>query len=172
MLYGREQILDALPPWRGGGEMIKEVTFEHTTYNELPFKFEAGTPDIEGAIALAAAIDYMNALGMENIAAHESALQKRATAALKEIHGIQLFGTAPHKAAVVSFLINDIHPYDLGTLIDQMGVAVRTGHHCTQPLMARFGITGTVRASFAAYNTEEEVDIFIQAINKAVMMLS
>ena len=172
VLYGREQILDALPPWRGGGEMIKEVTFEHTTYNELPFKFEAGTPDIEGAIALAAAIDYMNALGMENIAAHESALQKRATAALKEIHGIQLFGTAPHKAAVVSFLINDIHPYDLGTLIDQMGVAVRTGHHCTQPLMARFGITGTVRASFAAYNTEEEVDIFIQAINKAVMMLS
>ena len=172
VLYGREQILDALPPWRGGGEMIKEVTFEHTTYNELPFKFEAGTPDIEGAIALAAAIDYMNALGMENIAAHESALQKRATAALKEVHGIQLFGTAPHKAAVVSFLINGVHPYDLGTLIDQMGVAVRTGHHCTQPLMARFGITGTVRASFAAYNTEEEVDIFIQAINKAVMMLS
>jgi cysteine desulfurase/selenocysteine lyase len=172
VLYGREQILDDLPPWRGGGEMIKEVTFEHTTYNELPFKFEAGTPDIEGAIALAAAIDYMNALGMENIAAHESALQKRATAALKEVHGIQLFGTAPHKAAVVSFLINGVHPYDLGTLIDQMGVAVRTGHHCTQPLMARFGITGTVRASFAAYNTEEEVDIFIQAVNKAVMMLS
>jgi cysteine desulfurase/selenocysteine lyase len=172
VLYGREQILDALPPWRGGGEMIKEVTFEHTTYNDLPFKFEAGTPDIEGAIALAAAIDYMNALGMENIAAHESALQKRATAALKEVHGIQLFGTAPHKAAVVSFLINGVHPYDLGTLIDQMGVAVRTGHHCTQPLMARFGITGTVRASFAAYNTEEEVDIFIQAVNKAVMMLS
>jgi cysteine desulfurase/selenocysteine lyase len=172
VLYGREQILDDLPPWRGGGEMIKEVTFEHTTYNDLPFKFEAGTPDIEGAIALAAAIDYMNALGMENIAAHESALQKRATAALKEVHGIQLFGTAPHKAAVVSFLINGVHPYDLGTLIDQMGVAVRTGHHCTQPLMARFGITGTVRASFAAYNTEEEVDIFIQAVNKAVMMLS
>jgi len=172
VLYGREQILDALPPWRGGGEMIKEVTFEHTTYNDLPFKFEAGTPDIEGAIALAAAIDYMNALGMKNIATHESTLQKRATAALKEVHGIQLFGTAPHKAAVVSFLINGVHPYDLGTLIDQMGVAVRTGHHCTQPLMARFGITGTVRASFAAYNTEEEVDIFIQAVNKAVMMLS
>lgn len=172
ILYGREDILNELPPWRGGGEMIKEVTFEHTTYNELPFKYEAGTPDIEGAIALAASIDYMNSLGMSNIEAHERALQEQATAALKEIQGIKLYGTAEHKAAVVSFCLEGIHPYDLGTLIDQMGVAVRTGHHCTQPLMAGFGITGTVRASFAAYNTKEEVDAFIQAVNKAVMMLS
>lgn len=172
ILYGREDILNTLPPWRGGGEMIKEVTFEHTTYNDLPFKYEAGTPDIEGAIALAAALDYMNALGMENIEAHEKSLQERATAALKEIPGIKLYGTAANKAAVVSFLIDGIHPYDLGTLIDQMGVAVRTGHHCTQPLMARFGITGTVRASFAIYNTEEEVEAFISAVKKAVMMLS
>jgi len=171
ILYGREDILNTLPPWRGGGEMIKEVTFEHTTYNDLPFKYEAGTPDIEGAIALATAIDYMNAIGMENIARHESALEKQATAALRQIPGMNLYGTAPDKAAVVSFVIDGIHPYDLGTLIDQMGVAVRTGHHCTQPLMARFGITGTVRASFAAYNTEEEVNIFIEAVNKAVMML-
>jgi len=171
ILYGREAILDALPPWRGGGEMIKQVTFEHTTYNDLPFKFEAGTPDIEGAIALAAAIDYMNDLGVENIAAHESSLEKLATAALKEIPNVRLYGTAPDKAAVISFLIDGVHPYDIGALIDQMGIAVRTGHHCTQPLMARFGITGTVRASFAAYNTKEEVNHFIQAVNKAVMML-
>ena len=171
VLYGREEILDALPPWRGGGEMIKEVTFEHTTYNDLPFKYEAGTPDIEGAIALAAAIDYMNGLGMDNIASHEHTLQQRATAALEEIDGIRLFGTAPEKATVVSFLIGNIHHYDLGTLMDQMGVALRTGHHCCQPLMARFGITGTARASFAVYNTEEEVDIFIEAVKKASMML-
>lgn len=171
ILYGKEAILNELPPWRGGGEMIKQVTFEHTTYNELPFKYEAGTPDIEGAIALAASLDYMNQLGMENIAAHEQSLQQQATAALSEIDGIQLYGTAPDKAAVVSFGLEGIHPYDLGTLIDQMGVAVRTGHHCTQPLMARFNISGTVRASFAAYNTREEVDIFIQAVKKAAMML-
>jgi len=172
ILYGREEILDALPPWRGGGEMIKEVTFEHTTYNDLPFKYEAGTPDIEGAIALAAAIDYMNSLGMENIAAHERTLQERATAALQEIDGIRIYGTTPNKASVISFSIGNIHHYDLGTLMDQMGVALRTGHHCCQPLMARFGITGTARASFAAYNTEEEVDIFIEATKKAAMMLS
>ena len=171
ILYGRENILNELPPWRGGGEMIKEVTFEHTTYNELPFKYEAGTPDIEGAIALAAAIDYMNTLGMENITAHEKALEQHATASLQDIKGIKIYGTAPDKAAVVSFLIEGIHQYDLGTLLDQMGVAVRTGHHCCQPLMARFGITGTVRASFAAYNTEQEVDGFIAAVKKASMML-
>ncbi|NNJ41880.1 MAG: cysteine desulfurase [Akkermansiaceae bacterium] len=171
-LYGLEPILNDLPPWKGGGEMIKEVTFEHTTYNDLPFKYEAGTPDIEGAIALATAIDYMNSLGMENIAAHEKSLQQRATAGLVELPGIQLYGTAEHKAAVVSFLIDGIHPYDIGTLLDQMGVAVRTGHHCCQPLMARFGITGTVRASFAAYNTEEEVDLFVEAVKKSIMMLS
>ncbi len=163
--------MNELPPWRGGGEMIKEVTFEHTTYNELPFKYEAGTPDIEGAIALATAIDYMNALGMKNIAAHEKHLEQRATKALKEIDGIKFYGTAPDKAAVISFLIGGIHHYDLGTLLDQMGVAVRTGHHCCQPLMARFGITGTVRASFAAYNTEQEVDDLVAAVKKAAMML-
>ncbi len=172
ILYGREDILNELPPWRGGGEMIKEVTYETSTYNDLPFKFEAGTPDIEGAIALAAAIDYMNSLGMDNIAAHEKRLQERATAALSQIENIEFYGTAANKAAVVSFLIKGIHHYDLGTLIDQMGIAVRTGHHCCQPLMARFGITGTVRASFAAYNTEEEVDLFIAAVKKAVLMLS
>ena len=171
ILYGLENILNELPPWRGGGEMIKEVTFDHTTYNDLPFKYEAGTPDIEGAIAMATAIDYMNTLGMENIAAHERKLEQRATAALQDIEGIKIYGTAPHKAAVVSFLIEGIHHYDLGTLLDQMGVAVRTGHHCCQPLMARFGITGTVRASFAAYNTEQEVDNFIAAVKKAAMML-
>ena len=171
VLYGKEDILTELPPWRGGGEMIKEVTFDGTTYNDLPFKYEAGTPDIEGAIALAAALDYMNALGMDNIAAHERSLQQRATKALMEIDGIRLFGTATDKAAVVSFLIGDIHHYDLGTLMDQMGVALRTGHHCCQPLMARFGITGTARASFAVYNTEQEVDAFIEAVKKATRML-
>lgn len=172
VLYGKEAILNELPPWRGGGEMIKEVTFEHTTYNDLPFKYEAGTPDIEGAIALSAAIDYMNLLGLQNIATHEKALEQLATAALRDIPGILLFGTSPNKAAVISFGIEGVHPYDLGTLMDQMGVAVRTGHHCTQPLMARLEISGTVRASFAAYNTEEEVDIFVQALKKSVMMLS
>ena len=170
-IYGKEQILNELPPWRGGGEMIKEVTFEHTTYNDLPFKYEAGTPDIEGAIAMAAAIDYMNAIGIEKIAAHESHLEQKTTAALKAVDGIKLYGTAPQKAAVVSFRIEGIHHYDLGTLLDQMGIAVRTGHHCCQPLMARYGITGTVRASFAAYNTEQEVDAFIEAIHKAASML-
>lgn len=171
VLYGRENVLEDLPPWRGGGEMIKEVTFEKTTYNDLPFKFEAGTPDIEGAIALAAAIDYMSAIGMDNIAAHETVLEQRASSALAEIPGIKLYGTSPHKAAVVSFLIEGIHHYDLGTLMDQMGVAVRTGHHCCQPLMARFGITGTVRASFAAYNTLDEVDRLVESVKKASMML-
>lgn len=171
ILYGKEKILNELPPWRGGGEMIKEVTFEHTTYNDLPFKYEAGTPDIEGAIAMAAAIDYMNEHGLENIAAHEKKLAQHTTASLLEIDGIKLYGTAQDKAAVVSFLIEGIHHYDLGTLLDQMGVAVRTGHHCCQPLMARFGITGTVRASFAAYNTEQEADAFIDAVKKAAAML-
>ncbi|MBT8045106.1 MAG: cysteine desulfurase, partial [Verrucomicrobiae bacterium] len=143
VLYGKETILDELPPWRGGGEMIKEVSFEKTTYNDLPFKFEAGTPDIEGAIALAAAIDYMNTLGMDNIANHEKKLQQQAANALSDVDNIQFYGTAEEKAAVVSFLIKGVHHYDLGTLLDQMGVAVRTGHHCCQPLMSRFGITGT-----------------------------
>ena len=171
VLYGKEKILDALPPWRGGGEMIKEVTFEKTTYNDLPFKFEAGTPDIEGAISLASAIDYMNTIGMETIASHEQTLQTTASAALQDIPGIAFYGTSPEKAAVISFLVEGIHHYDMGTLMDQMGVAVRTGHHCCQPLMARFGITGTIRASFAAYNTMEEIEQFVSSVRKAAMML-
>ncbi|MGB2402086.1 MAG: aminotransferase class V-fold PLP-dependent enzyme [Akkermansiaceae bacterium] len=172
ILYGKEDILNELPPWRGGGEMIKEVSFENTTYNDLPFKYEAGTPDIEGAIAMAAAIDYMNKLDLKNIASHEAYLEQKATTALQEIKGIQLYGTAPQKAGVVSFRIEGIHHYDLGTLLDQMGVAVRTGHHCCQPLMSRYGITGTVRASFAVYNTDQEVDAFIEAVHKSARMLA
>lgn len=172
ILYGKEDILNELPPWRGGGEMIKEVSFENTTYNDLPFKYEAGTPDIEGAIAMAAAIDYMNKLDLKNIASHEASLEQKATSALQEIKGIRLYGTAPQKAGVVSFRIEGIHHYDLGTLLDQMGVAVRTGHHCCQPLMARYGITGTVRASFAVYNTDQEVDAFIEAVHKSARMLA
>ncbi|MGJ8657516.1 MAG: aminotransferase class V-fold PLP-dependent enzyme [Akkermansiaceae bacterium] len=172
VLWGKETILNELPPYKGGGEMIKQVTFEKTTYNELPFKYEAGTPNIEGAIALATAFDWMNGIGLEAIAAHEHHLLSLATTAIKEIEGVKLYGTADDKAAVLSFNIEGIHHYDLGTLMDQMGVAVRTGHHCCQPLMARYGIQGTVRASFAVYNTEEEVITLINAIKKAKMMLS
>jgi len=171
VLYGKETRLNSLPPWRGGGEMIKEVTFENTTYNDLPFKFEAGTPDIEGAISLARAIDYMNSIGMETIAKHENMLEQAASSALAEVPGIKFYGTSPHKAAVISFRIDGIHHYDMGTLMDQMGVAVRTGHLCCQPLMARFGITGTVRASFAAYNTLDDVDRLVAAVRKATAML-
>lgn len=151
--------------------MIKEVTFEKTTYNDLPFKYEAGTPNIEGAISLAAALKWMNEVGLDTIASHEHELLVQATAAIQEIQGIKIYGTSPHKAGVLSFGIEGIHHYDLGTLIDNMGIAVRTGHHCCQPLMARFGITGTTRASFAIYNTAEEVDMFIAALKKATMML-
>ncbi len=172
VLWGNEDILNELPPYKGGGEMIKQVTFEKTTYNELPFKYEAGTPNIEGAIALAAAFDWINDIGLENIAAHEHHLLEIATAEIKNIEGIKLYGTAEKKAAVLAFNIDGVHHYDLGTLMDQMGVAVRTGHHCCQPLMARFGIQGTVRASFAIYNTEEDVENLIKAIKKASMMLS
>ncbi len=171
VLWGRTELLEMLPPWRGGGEMIKQVTFEKTTYNELPFKYEAGTPNIEGGIALAAALDWMQDIGLDTIAAHEDKLLKLATAAISEIDGIKIYGTAPHKASVLSFGIEGIHHYDLGTLMDQMGVGVRTGHHCCQPLMQRFGITGTTRASFAIYNTEQEVEALITAIKKASMML-
>lgn len=170
-LWGKEEILNSLPPWRGGGEMIKEVTFEKTTYNDLPFKYEAGTPNIEGAISLAAALKWMDEVGLDTIASHEHELLVQATAAIQEIEGIKIYGTSPHKAGVLSFGIEGIHHYDLGTLIDNMGIAVRTGHHCCQPLMARFGITGTTRASFAIYNTAEEVDMFIAALQKASMML-
>ena len=170
VLWGKRAVLDALPPWRGGGEMIKEVTFEKTTYNELPFKYEAGTPNIEGAIALAAALDFVNGIGLAAIAAHEDKLIRRAAEGLSALEGVHLFGP-PGRAGALSFGIRGVHHYDLGTLIDQMGVAVRTGHHCCQPLMARFGITGTTRASFAVYNTDSEVDALVAAVGKAVTML-
>lgn len=170
VLWGRREVLEALPPWRGGGEMIKEVTFEHTTYNDLPFKYEAGTPNIEGGIALAAALDYADEIGMAAIADHDAALTRAAAEALDGIPGLKIYGPDSRTAAV-SFNLEGVHHYDLGTLIDQMGVAVRTGHHCCQPLMKRFGITGTVRASFAAYNTPEEIGIFADAVRRAVTML-
>lgn len=170
VLWGRKEILDALPPWRGGGEMIKEVTFAKTTYNDLPFKYEAGTPNIEGAIALAAAFDFMESLGMAEIATHEGQLIREAAEGLGALAGVKLYGPAD-RAGALSFGIEGVHHYDLGTLIDQMGVAVRTGHHCCQPLMARFGITGTTRASFAAYNTSEEVEKLVTAVDKALSML-
>lgn len=170
VLWGRAEILNALPPWRGGGEMIKEVTFEKTTYNELPFKFEAGTPNIEGVIALGAALDFVSGVGLSEIQEHEKTLIRSAADALAAIPGIRFYGPA-NRAGALSFNIEGTHHYDLGTLIDQMGVAVRTGHHCCQPLMARFGISGTVRASFALYNTERDVATLAEATCKAVSML-
>jgi len=170
VLWGRKELLETLPPWRGGGEMIKEVTFEKTTYNDLPFKYEAGTPNIEGAIALAAALDYVNAIGLGEIQSHEEALIRQAAEALADIPGIRFYGPADRIGAL-SFAIEGIHHYDLGTLIDQMGVAVRTGHHCCQPLMARFNTTGTTRASFALYNTEEDIEALATAVKKAAAML-
>lgn len=170
VLWGRLDLLKSLPPWKGGGEMIKEVTFEGTTYNDPPFKYEAGTPDIEGAIALAAAFDYVNAIGLSEIAAHEETLIRQAATALSEIPGIRLYGPEDRVGAL-SFAIEGVHHYDLGTLIDQMGVAVRTGHHCCQPLMSRFGITGTTRASFALYNTEQDIEALATALKKASSML-
>ena len=171
VLWGRLDLLKSLPPWKGGGEMIKQVTFEGTTYNDPPFKYEAGTPNIEGAIALAAALDYVNAIGLEAIHDHERKLISAAATALSEIPGIRLYGP-PDRIGALSFAIEGVHHYDLGTLIDQMGVAVRTGHHCCQPLMARFGITGTTRASFALYNTMEDIDALATAVKKASTMLS
>ncbi len=171
VLWGRRAVLDSLPPWKGGGEMIREVTFEKTTYNDLPFKYEAGTPNIEGAIALAEAIDFMEETGPDAIARHELALTHRCLDGLASVEGLQVFGTARDRGAVVSFLVDGVHHYDLGVLLDQMGIAVRTGHHCCQPLMARYGITGTVRASFAVYNTAEEVDRFLQCLDRALAML-
>jgi cysteine desulfurase/selenocysteine lyase len=170
VLWGKLDLLKSLPPWKGGGEMIKEVTFEVTTYNDPPFRYEAGTPNIEGAIALAAAFDYVNSIGLAEIRDHEEILIRKAAAALSEIPGIRLYGPSDRVGAL-SFAIEGIHHYDLGTLIDQMGVAVRTGHHCCQPLMARFGITGTTRASFALYNTEEDIAALAAALEKASSML-
>lgn len=152
--------------------MIKDVTFEKTTYNELPFKFEAGTPSVGDVLGLGTAIDFMGRVGVENIGAHEQHLTDYAVRRMKEVDGIRFIGTAPHKAAVVSFLLGNAHPYDVGTLIDKMGVAVRTGHHCTQPIMDRYGIPGTVRASFAVYNTEEEIDVMVDALKRVAPMLA
>ncbi len=171
VMYGREELLAEMPPYQGGGEMISEVTFGHTTYNELPFKFEAGTPSVGDVIGLGKAIDFMNGVGVEEIAHQEANLLAYATERIKQIPGLRIYGTAPHKSAVLSFLVGDAHPYDVGTLLDQLGVAVRTGHHCTQPVMDRYGIPGTVRASFAVYNTTEEVDAFISALERILPML-
>ena len=172
VLYGKEQWLNEMPPYQGGGEMIKTVTFAHTTYNELPYKFEAGTPSVGDVIGLQTAIEYINSIGLGVIAGREQALLEYATQQLLQIDGLQIVGTAPHKSAIISFNINKLHPFDIGTLIDQMGIAVRTGHHCSMPIMEHFGIPGTLRASFAFYNTEEEIDRLVAAVKKAAMMLS
>ena len=171
VMYGKEQWLNEMPPYQGGGEMIKTVTFARTTYNELPFKFEAGTPAVGDVIGLQTAIQYIDSIGPEVMAGREQRLLQYATEKLLEIDGLQIVGTAPEKSAIISFNVNGIHPFDIGTLIDQMGVAVRTGHHCSMPIMEHFGIPGTLRASFAFYNTEEEVDRLVAAVKKAVMML-
>ncbi len=171
VLYGKEKLLNQLPPYQGGGEMIATVTFEKTTYNELPFKFEAGTPDYIGSTALAEALRYVQNIGLENIASHEHELLEYGTQRLMEIEGMRIIGTAENKSAVISFLVGNIHPYDLGMLLDKLGIAVRTGHHCAQPLCDAMGIPGTVRASFALYNTKEEIDAFITALKRVVGML-
>lgn len=172
VVYGKEKWLNAMPPYQGGGEMIQQVTFEKTTYNELPFKFEAGTPAVSDVIGLQTSIQYIEEIGVENILQHEQKLLQYATQQLSTIEGIRIYGTAPQKAAIISFNLEKIHPYDAGVIIDHMGVAVRTGHHCTQPVMQHFQIPGTIRASFALYNTEEEVDRLIEAVKRAQMMLS
>ena len=172
ILYGKEDWLRKLPPYQGGGEMIAEVTFEKTTYADLPHKFEAGTPNIEGGIVLGTAIDYMNAIGFDNIATYEHELLLYGTKRLQEIEGLTIYGTSENKASVISFNLEGIHPYDIGTIIDKLGIAVRTGHHCAQPIMNFYNIPGTIRASFAFYNTKEEIDIFVEAVIKAQMMLS
>lgn len=172
ILYGKEDWLRKLPPYQGGGEMIATVSFEKTTYADLPHKFEAGTPNIEGGIVLGTAIDYMNTIGFDTIAAYEHELLEYGTKRLLEIEGLKIFGTAEQKTSVISFNIEGIHPYDIGTIIDKLGIAVRTGHHCAQPIMDFFQIPGTLRASFAFYNTKEEIDLMIDAIKKAQMMLS
>ena len=170
VLYGKEEWLDKLPPYQGGGEMIQNVSFEKKTFNELPFKFEAGTPDYIGTTALAKALDYVSAIGMENIAAHEHELTLYAMQRLKEINGMRIFGEAEHKSSVISFLVGNIHHLDMGTLLDRLGIAVRTGHHCAQPLMIRMGIEGTVRASFGLYNTKEEIDMLAAGIERVSRM--
>ena len=172
ILYGKEAWLNKLPPYQGGGEMIKEVTFAKTTYADLPHKFEAGTPDIAGGIVLGVAVDYMNSIGFDAIQKQEFELVQYGTKRLLEIEGLKIFGTAKEKTSVISFNIGEIHPYDIGTIIDKLGIAVRTGHHCAQPIMDFFKIPGTIRASFAFYNTKEEIDVMVEAVQKAQLMLS
>ncbi len=170
VLYGKAKWLEKMPPYQGGGEMIATVSFEKTTYNELPFKFEAGTPDYIGSTGLAAALDYVSAIGIDKIAAYEDELLHYATQKLLEIEGLRIYGTAGNKSGVISFLVRDIHHYDMGMLLDKLGIAVRTGHHCAQPLMKRLGIEGTVRASFSFYNTKEEIDTFVAAVKRVASM--
>jgi cysteine desulfurase/selenocysteine lyase len=172
VLYGKEDLLNSMSPYQGGGDMIKNVSFEKTTYNELPYKFEAGTPDICGAIVLGDAIDYVSGIGLDNISEYENELLKYGTDKLKEIEGFRLYGNTKNKASVISFLLDGLHPYDVGTILDRQGIAVRTGLHCTEPLMKRFGIPGTVRASFAMYNTVSEIDALVNGVKKAKKMLS
>ena len=172
VLYGKEEILNTLPPYQGGGEMIKEVSFEKTTYASLPYKFEAGTPNIAAVIAFKSAIDFITELGVENISKYEDELLQYATSEILKIEGVKIYGTSKNKSGIISFNIEGIHPYDIGTIVDKMGIAIRTGHHCTQPIMKRYNIPGTVRISLAAYNTKAEVDICINAIKKAQEMLS
>jgi len=172
ILYGKEELLNTLPPYQGGGDMIKTVTFEKTTYNDLPHKFEAGTPNIVGGIALGTAFEWLSELDIEAIQNYEKDLLNYATTELKKIDNVTIYGQTKNKSSVISFLIDGLHPYDIGTLLNQQGVAVRTGHHCTQPIMDFYGIPGTIRASFSLYNTKKEVDIFINALKKAITMLS
>lgn len=172
VLYGKESWLEKLPPYQFGGEMIKQVSFEKTTYNELPFKFEAGTPNVAGALGLATAIEYINEIGMDEIEAYENDLLTYATEKLSEIDGLKIIGTHAQKVSVISFVFDDIHHYDAGTILDQLGIAVRTGNHCAQPLMKRFGVSGSIRAAFAFYNTREEIDILIAAINRMRQMFA
>jgi cysteine desulfurase / selenocysteine lyase len=168
VLYGKEKLLEAMPPWQGGGDMILSVSFEKTTYNALPYKFEAGTPDIAGVVGLASALDYVGTIGIDNIAAHEQDLLRYATRRLLEIDGLRIIGTAAQKASVISFVLEGVHPHDIGTVLDQEGVAIRTGHHCAQPLMMRFNVPATGRASFAMYNTREEADHLSDGLRKVV----
>lgn len=168
VLYGKESLLEAMPPWQGGGDMILSVSFEKTTYNALPYKFEAGTPNIAGVIGMAAAIDYVTALGIDSVAAHEHDLLQYATSRLQEIAGLKIIGTARHKASVISFTLSGVHPHDIGTILDQEGIAIRTGHHCAQPLMMRFKVPATGRASFGLYNTREEADMLIRGLAKVI----
>lgn len=168
VLWGRESLLDAMPPWQGGGDMILSVSFEKTTYNALPYKFEAGTPNIEGVVGLAAALDYVSGIGLEAIAAHEHDLERYATKRLSEIEGIRFIGTAREKASVISFVLEGVHPHDIGTILDREGIAIRTGHHCAQPLMLRYNVPATGRASFGLYNTREEADALVAGLHKVI----